>query len=116
MLNFEKESDGWKILKIINPFTPRFGVQVYPLSKDSILIFGGDNSDDKELDDSLILNVSSLELTPTNKMQEPDDFYCTHPPMKIENTIFAVSYDHNIHSFDLKTQEWEIILKNKWFN
>ena len=80
----------------------------------NIIIYGGDTSSGSYQEKSFILNLNTMKITQHSKLKKRDGFNNNNPVI-YENKLYNFGYYYqDIHIFDMKSLEFDIIPKNIW--
>jgi len=85
------------------------------ISRSEILIFGGWEKEKDTRSTAFIYNYSTNSMTKLAcKMKSTSAFFYRLPPILLNGKVYAMASDESIHTFNIKTQEWEMIEPDDW--
>ena len=80
----------------------------------NIIIYGGYVSGGDSQDKSFIFDLNTMKIRELKtKLKNEEQFYNNNPVI-YEEKLYNIWYNQNIHIFDIKSLEFDIILKNIW--
>lgn len=113
------EDNKWNKIKIghNDGWTPRDQIGGYYISSNTILLFGGMDSGNSLLDDSLVFNTVENSITKLNSTKlKKKECFSGRTPIRQENDILLIfgSIGKEIHIFNIKQNTWNILEEQDW--
>jgi len=115
-LDLLNEENGWSIVQIIGDWlTPAECMGAAQISVNSVLLFGGwkINTKDSGKCYELDLKRNRLQILP-EKLCSKTGFFYSLKPIVSKNQVYVMDPAYNIHLYDIKNRNWDMINKDDW--
>jgi hypothetical protein len=107
-LNVEYDTHGWVSIAIQGKgWTPLRNAGAFQISKNEILIFGGDYP---EKNKTFILNVDTKAMKPGKKMKKEEVFFCKTPALYFDSMYIIGHMYCDIHEFEISKKNWNNLI------
>ena len=97
-----------------NVFGKIYSVACAQIDSHNIIIYGGDIKLGYDQDKSFIFNLNTMKIKELKTTLKKEEGFENNNPVIYEDKIYNIGNKQNIHIFDIKSLEFDIIQKNIW--
>lgn len=107
----------WKIIKLSHNdgWSPRDQIGCIQISCTAIILFGGMDSANNLLDDTLIFNTMDISISKSNSKLKKKEIFCVRSIIRQENSICVFGFAlPELHLFDIEQNLWKVMEEHEW--